>query len=204
MLRLSVKSIEAGAEFIELKPGAWRLGRSQDNDFPVPHPTVSATHCEIVCQEDSVKVRDCGSTNGTFIGGKPIQESELKPGQTLHLGDVEMLLEKVPDKVVIPDVDFAAPPPPPPLPDGSAACLNHAEVRARRKCNQCQRCFCDPCVHTIRRVGGRILKLCPVCSGPCEIIPWEGDQKPKKKSLLGRVWPFSKTLKLSRKRHPRS
>ena len=200
-MRLVVKSSDAGPEFIELKPGAWRLGRNPGNDFLIPHSTVSGVHCEIVCQDGSVRVRDCGSTNGTFIGGRPIEESELRPGQTLHLGDVEMLLEDLPATVAIPAIEFASPPPPAPLPDGGAACLNHAEVRARRRCNQCQRCFCERCVHTIRRVGGKVLKLCPVCSGPCELIPWEGDSKPKKKSILGRMWPFSKTLKLSRRRH---
>ena len=200
MLRLVNKSGAEPREAIELIPGTHRLGRSRGNDFPIEHPTVSAIHCEIVCQGDAVLVRDCGSTNGTFINGQPISEAKLKPGQTLHLGEVEMLLEAGPITVAIPPVDFSEPPPPGPLADGTLACVNHAEVRARRKCTQCQKCFCDPCVHTLRRVGGKVLKLCPACSGPCEIMLWGDEGKRKKKSLLERMRLFKKTLKLSRKR----
>src|SRR5438876_5270603 len=127
MPRLIVKSGDAHLEAIDLKPGSNRLGRGRNNDFEVDHPTVSTAHCEILCQQGEVLVRDCGSTNGTFINGQPIKESNLAPGQTLHLGDVEMVLETAPATVAIPHIDFREPPPPPPLPDGSMACLNHPD-----------------------------------------------------------------------------
>ena len=199
MPRLIIKTDEGHLEAIELRAGSNRLGRAGNNDFQIDHPTVSTSHCEIICEDGSVLVRDCGSTNGTFIDGTPIKEAQLNPGATLHLGDVELRLEPAPVTVAIPHVDFREPPPPPPLADGSLACLNHAEVRARRKCTQCQKCFCEPCIHTLRRVGGKVLKLCPLCSGLCEIIPWEGEGKRKKKSLLASLWPFRKTLKIPRK-----
>src|SRR5207244_9077551 len=99
-----------------------------------------------------------------------IKQSVLQPGDTLQLGEVEMLFEIAPVTVAIPQVNFAEPPPPPPLADGSIVCLNHPEVPARRQCVQCQSCFCEPCSHTLRRAGGKVLTLCPVCSGPCEIL----------------------------------
>jgi hypothetical protein len=185
---------------MELQSGRNRLGRGRNTDFCIDHPTVSAVHCEISCEQGEVLVRDCNSTNGTFINDQPIKESRLTPGQTLRLGDVEMVLETAPVTVAIPHVDFREPPPPPPLADGSVACLNHPEVRARRQCVQCHKYFCEACVHTLRRVGGKVLKLCPWCSGPCEIIPGREEPKRKKKSLLASLWPFKKTLKMSRKR----
>jgi len=198
MHRLVFKSSEGHVESIELRPGINRLGRGRINDFPIEHATVSTTHCEIICEDGAVLVRDCGSTNGTFINGNPIKESKLESGQTLQLGEVAMVLEAVPIVVAIPQL---APQPAPPalLADGSVPCLNHPEIRARRRCTQCQKCFCDPCVHTLRRVGGKVLKLCPSCSGPCEFIPG-GDGKRKKKSLFASLWPFKKTLKMSRRK----
>jgi len=199
MPRLILKSGGGHVESIELRPGCNRLGRARGSDFPIEHPTVSSAHCEIICQDDTVMVRDCGSTNGTFINGHPIQESRLNPGETLHLGAVEMVLEAAPVVVAIPPIDFREPPPPPPLADGSEPCLNHAEVPARRKCTQCQKYFCEACVHTLRRVGGKVLKLCPLCSGKCELIPGKDDGKRKKRSFLGALRGLKKTLKISRK-----
>jgi len=198
MPRLIYKSSEGHIESIELRPGMNRLGRGRTNDFPIEHATVSTTHCEIICEEGAVLVRDCGSTNGTFINGSKIKESQLESGQTLHLGEVAMVLETAPIVVAIPQLDVGAPAPPPLLPDGSVPCLNHPDTRARRRCTQCQKSFCDPCVHTLRRVGGKVLKLCPLCSGPCEFIPGKDDGKRKKRSLLGLLWPFKKTMKMTR------
>jgi len=200
MPKLIVKSGEAQGESIELRPGVNRLGRGRHNDFPIEHPTVSTVHCEITCDERAVLVRDCGSTNGTFINGNLITESRLNPGETLHLGVVEMVLETEPMTIAIPRVDFAEAPAPGLLPDGSEPCFKHPEVRARRQCTQCQKCFCEPCIHTLRRVGGKVLKLCPLCSGPCAIIPGREEGPRKKKSILGSIWPFKKTLKIVRKK----
>src|SRR5574337_585809 len=47
-----------------------RLGRGLDNHFQIEHPSVSAAHCELVLGNDGVRVRDCDSTNGTFVDGK--------------------------------------------------------------------------------------------------------------------------------------
>src|ERR1051326_2398139 len=183
-MRLVRKSGEGTLEVIELRPGSNRLGRARNNDFTIEDPTISAAHCTVIWQDGAVLVQDGGSTNGTFIDQQPIKESLLKPGQTLQLGAVQLLLEAAPPIVAIPQVDFREPAPPSILADGSQACLNHPEVRARRKCTQCQKTFCEPCVHTLRRIGGKVLKLCPSCSGPCEIIAGRDDGKPKRKSRL--------------------
>jgi hypothetical protein len=50
--------------------------------------------------------------------------------------------------------------------------------------------MCDACVHRLRRRGGKVLKLCPICSGSCEII---GGEKQKKQSFLDIL---NKTVKL--------
>ena len=200
MSRLIINFGAGASEVLDLKEGANLLGRGPNNDFQLEHPTVSTLHCEVICQEGAVLVRDCGSTNGTFINGQLIKEGRLNPGETLQLGDVKMVLEGPAAVVAIPQMEASGASGPAVLADGSMACLNHHEVRARRRCNQCQKCFCDACVHTLRRVGGKVIRLCPSCSGKCELLPGLGDGKPKKKSFIGSLWPFKKTLKMSRKR----
>src|ERR1043165_9308120 len=78
---------------LRLKPGVNRLGRSIDNHFQVPDPSVSSVHCEVIYSDSGVMVRDLNSTNGTFIGGEPVQEGLVPPGQSLPLGNIEMRLE---------------------------------------------------------------------------------------------------------------
>src|SRR5438477_1167703 len=179
----------------ELEPGFNTLGRNPTNDFRVHDVTVSSFHCEIVVSEDSVLVRDLGSTNGTYIDGQPIQESQLNPGQILRLGSAELRLERQPVSepahVAIPELKVEPAPSSATLADGSLSCINHREVRAMVKCVKCQRAFCEDCVHVLALAGGKTHAFCPWCSGPCEPLPGAAAPsvplKPKKQSLFGRL-----------------
>ena len=188
--RLVINSAESGNRVIELNLGVNRLGRSSQNDFPVEHPTVSAWHCEIVLTNEGVVVRDCGSANGTFVDGEPVKEARLSAGQTLHLGEVELLVETTDVTIAIPSFDMPRPAPPVVLSDGSLICPRHPKQRVTHQCTHCQEVLCDLCVHRLRRRGGKAMTFCPLCSHPC--VPL-GSEKKKKKSLFGLL---HKTVKL--------
>ena len=190
MARLVIRCAELGNRVIELNLGVNRLGRSPESDFPIEHPTVSAWHCEIVLANEAVVVRDCESANGTFVDGRRIEEAKLSVGQTLHLGEVELLVETTDVTIAIPHFDMPRPAPPVVLSDGSLICPRHPKARATHQCTHCREVLCDACVHRLRRRGGKLMKFCPLCSHPC--VPL-GAEKRKKKSLLG-LW--RKTVKL--------
>jgi hypothetical protein len=190
MARLVIKSAEFANRVIELNLGVNRLGRSPKNDFPIEHPTVSATHCEIVLADDDLVVRDCASANGTFLGAQRIQQARLSTGQTLRLGAVELLVETADVTIAIPSFAVPRPAPPVVLADGSLICPRHPKARATHQCAHCREVLCDVCVHLLRRRGGALMKLCPLCSYPCLPISAE---KTKKKSLFKL---FRKTVKL--------
>lgn len=77
---------------IRLKSGVNTFGRSPANDFRIDDPSVSVFHCEIVCDETgTVTIRDLNSTNGTLVGLNRIQICQLQPGQSIHLGSIELL-----------------------------------------------------------------------------------------------------------------
>ena len=177
-------------QVIELKLGITRVGRSPKNDFRIDHDTVSATHCELVLAADELVVRDCGSTNGTFLGDERIEEARLQAGQSLRLGDIELLVETTEVVVAIPKFDRPMPAPPVVLTDGSLLCPRHPRARATHQCTKCREILCDACVHRLRRRGGKVLRLCPICSGAVEII---GGEKPKKKTFIDIL---NKTVKL--------
>lgn len=182
MAKLLIKSEGFRNQVIDLKLGLNRLGRSPANDFQIEHPTVSATHCEIVLKDGGLMVRDCDSTNGTFINGEPVQESALEAGQSLQLGDVELFVETTESAVAIPRFDMPRPAPPVVLSDGGIVCPRHRHARVSYQCTHCHEVMCEDCVHRLRRRGGRVLKLCPLCSHRCELI---GGEKKKKKTFLG-------------------
>lgn len=190
MARLLIKTENGELAAFELNLGVNRFGRHPDCEFPIEHPTVSATHCEMVLSAEGVLLRDCDSTNGTFINNKPVKEARVRPGQTVRLGDVEIFVETTDAKIAIPEIERLVDLPPVVLPDGTILCRRHPQARATNRCTHCHEVLCDACVHRLRRKGGRTLKLCGLCSHACESI---GPVKRKKKSLITML---NETIKL--------
>jgi hypothetical protein len=185
MARLLIKNEGLDERMLELRLGVNRVGRDPDGEICIEHPTISSLHCELALTNDGVYVRDCNSTNGTFVNGEQVVEVWLDPGQILKLGDVELLVESTEAKIAIPE--FQRPrqvaPPPVILPDGVVACSRHAAAPATYKCTHCNEVMCSSCVHVMRRKGGVPLFLCVKCSNKCERI--QVAQPKKKKGFLG-------------------
>src|SRR3989442_875123 len=193
MNKLVLTGLRHPGEF-ELEPGFNTLGRNPTNDYRVHDATVSSFHCEIVLSDDSVLVRDLGSTNGTFIDNQPVHEGHLNPGQILRLGSAEWRLDPQPEpepgEISVPELKAGPPRASVTLPDGSLSCLKHHDARAMLKCVKCEKVFCEECVHVLRLAGGKRRVFCPACSGHCEPLPGAPVRKPgqrKKQSFLGRL-----------------
>jgi hypothetical protein len=199
MAKLVITSPGFKNQVIYLKLGKNRFGRSPECDFTIEHPTISATHCELTLGADGVTVRDCNSTNGTYVAERPITQAALWAGQVLRIGDVEVLVESTDPTIAIPKIEFPVPAPPIVKPDGTMMCPRHKEAKVTHRCTQCKAVLCDECVHRLRRRGGKILKLCPLCSHKCE--PLEKPAKRKKQTVLGFL---AKTVKMAFLREPKS
>ena len=133
---------------------------------------------------DGVYLRDCHSTNGTFLNGEPVKEAWLRPGQDLRLGDVELFVESTDATIAIPAIQQATPPPPKVIQEGSELyCARHPDRKITFKCTHCAEVMCNACVHVMKRQGGQPLYLCRVCSHKCERI--EVIQEKKKKGFFG-------------------
>ncbi len=180
----------------ELNWGVTRIGRARDNDLVIDHPSVSLHHCELVLGLDSLVVRDCASTNGTFVDGQPVGESQLHPGQVLRVGEIQGRLEYSEDRVSVPDLPLPKQNQSVTLDDGTVSCVNHPKVRATRRCPRCKKMFCDTCIHHLSFRSGPVAEhnFCPQCSAETELIAWE-EGRQKKKS----VWALIKGVFGSRK-----
>jgi hypothetical protein len=197
MARLLIKTAGLETQMLELRLGVNRVGRDPECEFCIDHPTVSSVHCELALSNDGVYIRDCDSTNGTFINGEPVMEAWLDPGQEVRLGDVELLVESTDANIAIPKFERERPKPPVVLGDGKLACKRHPEEHATYQCTHCREVMCNHCVHIMRIKSGQPLFLCPLCSHKCEPLAVAVAPPKKKKGLLGLI----DTVKL-RFRHP--
>lgn len=76
-----------GDEF-PLHPLPCTLGRAKSSTLPLPHPLVSREHCKLFLQDGQLRIRDLGSTNGTFVGSERIEECVVRDGDLITIGTV--------------------------------------------------------------------------------------------------------------------
>lgn len=87
---------------ITIPPDGARLGRSSKNDIVLVDPLLSRHHCRLFFRTGGgLWVSDLGSANQTLLNGSPIQESALKAGDAIELGDTKL-------RVVNTDISGAA------------------------------------------------------------------------------------------------
>lgn len=71
------------------------IGRTQDNEIPLPDPSLSRRHARIFYVDGAFVLVDTGSTNGCQVNGRPVLASKavLKDGDIVKLGHVEFRFE---------------------------------------------------------------------------------------------------------------
>lgn len=74
-----------GGQLLELRARAI-VGTAPDCDVVVKDSSISGRHAEFSAQGGVFRVADLGSTNGTFVNEKRVQNAELVDGDTLRLG----------------------------------------------------------------------------------------------------------------------
>ncbi len=62
------------------------IGRDPRCELPIGAADVSRRHARIVPDADGHRVVDLGSTNGTWVNGRPITSRKLAPGDRIELG----------------------------------------------------------------------------------------------------------------------
>ena len=86
-----VVSVVGSAGTFLLRPGVTcSVGSAATCSLVVASPTVSRFHAELTLVAEGVRVRDLGSTNGTFYLGQRIVEAVLAPSATIRVGSVDV------------------------------------------------------------------------------------------------------------------
>ncbi len=71
------------------------VGRDNHNNLVICDNSVSHHHCEILMNGPEIIVRDLGSSNGTYVDGRRLnnEQSQVKDGHIIRFGLVEARLE---------------------------------------------------------------------------------------------------------------
>jgi hypothetical protein len=66
------------------------IGRAASADIPIDDPYASSSHARIFARGGGTYIEDMGSTNGTYLNGRPLRRAErLEAGDTIRIGDSE-------------------------------------------------------------------------------------------------------------------
>jgi len=85
--RLIVVSGMLLAQQMELGDKPVIVGRASECALSMPHPSVSRQHCRIWRDGNRYLIEDLGSTNRTYLNGKPITRAELRDGDQISVGN---------------------------------------------------------------------------------------------------------------------
>jgi pSer/pThr/pTyr-binding forkhead associated (FHA) protein len=80
---------DASLQRTPVQPLPFRVGRAPGLQLVLSSAHVSKLHAEIYSDGLSLRVRDLGSRNGTFLNREPVSEAPLHEGDVLHFGDFE-------------------------------------------------------------------------------------------------------------------
>jgi pSer/pThr/pTyr-binding forkhead associated (FHA) protein len=128
MARIRLLSGPARDEEITVPPSGLTIGRSANCDLPISDGKVSSQHAVVRLFEGLWWLYDLQSSNGTFVNGKEVQGVALREGDTIAVGETEILFlsgdaagEPAPSPVPPTTTQHrAAPEPPAPLPEPGA------------------------------------------------------------------------------------
>jgi pSer/pThr/pTyr-binding forkhead associated (FHA) protein len=89
-VKLRVLAGKSAGQEVSVAGPTFQIGRADDCQLRARSDTISDHHCRLELEPALVRVRDLGSTTGTFVNGQRIEgERELKMGDKLKVGPLE-------------------------------------------------------------------------------------------------------------------
>ena len=99
--RLSVVAGADTGKTIELGLPQIQIGRA-GADLNLTDSKVSGLHCELKLMPEGYRLRDLGSTNGTYVKGVRIVDAYIQPGSTIQIGKSAIVFEPLDEAIAMP------------------------------------------------------------------------------------------------------
>jgi pSer/pThr/pTyr-binding forkhead associated (FHA) protein len=91
---ISILTNEQNSIVFPLKQGHSTIGRDIENTIVINDDRISKFHTTIICDDDSIWIKDLESKNGVYVGGKRIRErTQLRSGCLIKLGSTILKFE---------------------------------------------------------------------------------------------------------------
>lgn len=74
---------------IDLRPLPFRIGRRPALHLTLPMESISTEHAEFYETAETLRLRDLGSTNGTFVNRVRIEDAAVNDGDVVHFADLQ-------------------------------------------------------------------------------------------------------------------
>lgn len=75
------------------------IGRNSTNVLVFDNETISGRHCVIEKNDKRFTINDLGSTNGTRVNSREIEEVDLRPKDLVQVGSLEFMFDAAPNEV---------------------------------------------------------------------------------------------------------
>lgn len=69
------------------------LGRGTECDLRIPIESCSRKQCQLKVDGDVLRLKDLGSSNGTYVNNVRVEETVLNPGDKLMIGPITMTIQ---------------------------------------------------------------------------------------------------------------
>lgn len=86
-----VCDVEGNKSSFEILNPSYTIGREPDNDLQINHPTVSRHHAKITYDGYGFYITDLGSANHVLVNGALQQQTVLRSGDAIQLGQVKII-----------------------------------------------------------------------------------------------------------------
>jgi DNA-binding NtrC family response regulator len=90
---------------VHVQGGVAKVGSAAQNQLSLQDPTVSRVHCELRVRPEGIVIKDCDSTNGTFVEGVRIRDGEIQAGAAVRVGKSVFRLESTAGTAFLPISD---------------------------------------------------------------------------------------------------
>jgi len=102
----------ASDQSFDVKPGVTVVvGRAVNSDIPIYDPTISRQHAQLSAEDGGVRVKDLGSSNGTFLNGSRITNALAASNDVITFGKVAFYVRETARPAARQDDGFAVPKP---------------------------------------------------------------------------------------------